>query len=75
MYVCPRLKKVCYGEPVAFDPEAPIEEERARICKVLSERITELAVSLPEHVVVPYPNVPKKDYPRNVIQTYETTED
>ncbi len=75
MYVCPRLKKVCYGEPVTFDPEAPIEEERARICKVLSDRITELAVSLPEHVVVPYPNVPKKKYPRNVIQTYETTED
>jgi len=28
--------------------------------------ITEIAVSLPEHTVVPYRNIPKKLYPSNI---------
>ncbi len=66
MYICPRLKKMMYGEPAYFDPSAPIEEERRRIADHLMDKVTELAASLPEHTVVPYPNVPKKDYPRSL---------
>ena len=66
MYLAPRLKTVYYGEPVAYRPDMPAEEERRRICDALMDRITERAVSLPEHTVVPYPNIPKKQYPKNI---------
>ena len=66
MYLTPELKKICYGAPVRFQPEAPIAEERERICRELKERITDIAVSLPVHRVVPYPNVSKKHYPMSL---------
>ena len=65
MYLAPRLKSVYYGEPVTFCPDAPIVEERARICDEMMDRITKLALSLPEHIVVPYPNVSKRMYPKS----------
>ena len=30
------------------------------------EEITAIALSLPEHTVVPYANIPKKQYPKNI---------
>ena len=30
------------------------------------DEITAMALSLPEHTVVPYANVPKKQYPKNI---------
>ena len=66
MYLAPRLSRIFYGEPVRFDPAAPIADERARICEVLMDRITDMAVAQPEHVVVPYPNIPKRRYPHNI---------
>ena len=30
------------------------------------ESITAIAVSQPEHIVVPYPNIPKKEYRTNL---------
>ena len=65
MYTAPRLSGIHFGEPVRFDPEAPEDEERARICKALLEAISDLASALPEHTVVPYPNIPKNQYPKN----------
>ena len=65
LYIAPRLGKMCFGEPVRFDPGAPIEQERRRICRVLMERVTALGVSLPPHTVVPYRNIRKRDYPKN----------
>ena len=65
MYTAPRLRKVVFGHPVAYDPSKPIEEERERITSAMAEAITELAVALPEHTVVPYRNIPKRDYPRS----------
>ena len=67
MYLTPKLGKICFGDAVVFDPEAPEEEERQRICTALMDGITELAAGLPAHRVVPYPNVPKKEYPFNRI--------
>lgn len=66
MYIAPALKKIYIGKPIAFNPETPIEEERRRISAYLMDAVTELAVSLPRHRVVPYPNLPKKMYTYNV---------
>ena len=66
MYIAPKLHKVYFGKAVTFCPEKPIEEERQRICQYLMEEITRIAVSLPVHTVVPYANIPKKDYPQNI---------
>lgn len=76
MYIAPALKKVYLGKPIVFDPDAPIEQERQRICSYLMDAVTDLAVNLPRHRVVPYPNVPKKEYPYNIpceVNTHEKT--
>ena len=65
MYTAPRLAGLYFGEPVRYNPEAPEEEERKRICRAMQEAITGLAKTLPEHTVVPYVNIPKKEYPKN----------
>lgn len=65
MYIAPNLKKIVVGEPIEFDADNDIEKERKRICDTLSERITKMAVSLPQHVVIPYNNIPKRRYLTN----------
>ncbi len=74
LYISPRLRKMVYGKPVYFDPQAPIEEERQRVISYLSRSVTELAASLPEHTVVPYPNIPKRDYPKSLPVRYYSEE-
>ena len=69
MYTAPRLAEIHFGEPVRFDPEADDETERKRICEALMREITKTAAALPQHVVVPYPNLPKKAYPLNTDQS------
>ena len=66
LYIAPRLSRQVFGAPVRFDPEAPIAQERERICAALQQEITALAEALPRHVVVPYRNIPKKNYPVNI---------
>ena len=66
MYIAPKLKSMYLGKPITFDSEAPIQEERERICDHLMKEITDLAVQLPEHTVIPYPNISKKLYPSNL---------
>ena len=75
MYTAPSLKSIHFGEPVRYCPQAPEDEERARICSALMESITRLAAGLPEHIVVPYPNIPKKKYPRNTDYQIENRKD
>lgn len=65
MYIAPSLKTMYIGKPIEFCSEQPVEQERARICEYLKEEITSIAVSLPSHRVVPYRNVPKKQYPQS----------
>lgn len=60
MYIAPALKTVYFGKPVVFDPTAPIDEERHRICSYLMDAITDIALALPRHRVVCYANVSKK---------------
>lgn len=66
MYIAPKLKKMIFGKPITFSPEAPIDEERQRICKYLMAEITDIARAQPKHTVVPYRNIPKKQYPVNI---------
>lgn len=65
LYVCPKRAEMHFGEAIRFDPAAPIAQERARICAYLADAITDIACSLPEHTVVPYRNIRKRDYPKN----------
>lgn len=67
-YLAPNLKQMHFGEPVRFCADAPMEEERDRICHALMERITDMALCLPRHRVVPYPNLPRKEYPYNEVK-------
>lgn len=66
LYIAPRLKKMYIGTPVSFRPDAPIAEERTRICEYLMQEITDIARSLPKHTVIPYRNIPKRLYPTNI---------
>lgn len=65
MYIAPRLHKMYLGEPVRFQSDTPMDRERARICTYLMDSITRMATKLPLHTVVPYRNMPAKDYPQN----------
>lgn len=65
MYIAPNLKKMYIGEPIEFMGEKPISEERGEISKYLMDEITNIATHLPRHKVVPYRNIPKKQYPYN----------
>lgn len=66
MYIAPELKKMYIGAPIRFCGEHSIQEERQRICTYLMEEITAMACALPEHTVVPYRNIPKREYPSNI---------
>ena len=67
MYLAPELKTIYYGVPTEFNPDVPLEEERVRVCNYLMDSITEIAASLPEHSVVPYPNdIPKRMFKKNI---------
>ena len=68
MYIAPKLKKMYIGKPIAFEPEASMEQARERICRYLMEEITRIAVRLPRHTVVPYANISPKDYPVNICE-------
>lgn len=65
LYIAPELSKMCLGEPIRFCAGEDMEQERMRICARLMDSVTELAQNLPRHRVVPYPNIPKRDYPVN----------
>lgn len=65
MYIAPKLKTSYIGTPIRFDPETPMDQERSRIRDCLMAQITDIAVNLPPHIVVPYSNVSKKLYPKN----------
>ena len=65
IYIAPKLKESYVGKPIRYSSENTPSEERIRITEHLSNEITEVARSLPLHTVIPYRNIPKKDYPKN----------
>ena len=66
MYLSPELKKIFFGKPVVFNPDVPMPEERRRVNEELMNAVTKLAASQPRHTVIPYTNMVKKDYPKNL---------
>ena len=66
MYIAPNLRKMYLGEPIRFCADEPMETQRSRIRQYLMDQITRIACGLPEHTVVPYRNIPKRDYPSNI---------
>lgn len=66
MYIAPDLKQMHIGKPVRFNPETPYNDEKTRICESMMEEITRIGQSLPPHTVVPYRNVPRRQYPSNI---------
>lgn len=48
-YSCPALKTVSVGEPILFNPNLPILEEKEIVCRYLEDKIRLLAESLPPH--------------------------
>lgn len=66
LYIAPALKKMYLGRPIRFCAANPMDQERRRICDYLMKEITDIACALPLHTVVPYPNIPKKNYPTNI---------
>lgn len=71
MYIAPKLKKMVLGDPVSIRPDAPIEQEKERICTAMMDQITALARALPRHTVIPYRNIPRRYYPCNLAETAE----
>ena len=65
LYNAPALKTMYLGTPVRYNPEENPAAERKRIKEALMQRITAMAESAPVHTVVPYPNLPKSQYPRS----------
>lgn len=65
LYVCPARKTLYFGTSVRFEPDAPLEAERARVCEALRKEIRSMAQALPRHRVVPYRPMKKKLYPYN----------
>ena len=57
---------VLYADVLRYDPANPPDAERARVSSALMDAVTAMAVALPEHTVVPYPNIPKSEYPKNI---------
>ncbi len=65
MYIAPRRKTMYIGKPIRFDPEIPMDSQRPLIRSYLMDQITQMAQALPLHTVVPYDNIPRRDYPTN----------
>ena len=66
VYIAPERKRMIFGVPVTFNPEVPFPQERTRICGELMQAVTDLAAAEPLHTVIPYTNMPKKDYPKSL---------
>ena len=71
MYIAPTLKKMYLGCPIEYCPDNTMETERQRIKEYLMEEITNIAKKLPLHTVIPYPNMPKSQYPLNTCEKEE----
>ncbi len=65
LYIAPKLKEMHFGKHTRFSAEAPLADEKQRIRQYLMDEITNIAINLPPHTVVPYRNIPKKLYPQN----------
>ena len=76
MYVAPKLKKSYLGVPIRYCADNPPAAERKRICDYLKKEITRMASELPLHTVIPYRNIRKRDYPKNIpVEVYRNEQE
>jgi len=58
-----------FSEKVYLELRMPTEDvpvsDHQRIRLALMEGVTEIAVALPEHTVIPYKNIGRRNYPKN----------
>ena len=66
MYLAPKLKKIFFCKPIMYDPDIPMDIQRGQIKQQLMDAITGIACAQPLHTVIPYCNVSKKQYPKNL---------
>lgn len=71
MYLAPELHTMYFGKPVVYQPEANGSAERKRIKDELMRSITDMAIAQPLHAVVPYDNIPRKNYRKNRPLVYD----
>ena len=50
-YSCASLNVVLIGEPISYNPNIPLKEQRETICTYLEQKITALGASLPPHKI------------------------
>ena len=62
MYLSPELGSFNIGEAVYYDPNNDRNREKHRLKNEMMERITDIALSLPRHKVVPYINTSRRRY-------------
>ena len=65
MYISPKLRQVHFAKPIAFDTDDDINAQREKICDYIKQSITQMAVDLPRHKVIPYNNIKKSMYKYN----------
>lgn len=54
VYICPKLKTICFNEPVRYDSALSVEQNRETIGEEILKRIDALANSLPPHNATTY---------------------
>ena len=59
------IEKLHSFDLVEYNPDIEINEQRKIICEYLQKEITKLAQELPLHIVIPYNNIKKKNYPKS----------
>lgn len=77
MYLAPRLKRIFFCDPIRYDPAVPMDIQRGQLRQQLMDAITGIACAQPLHTVIPYRNVPRKYYPKNLpceVYRIETTD-
>lgn len=65
MYIAPKLHRCYFGEMIRFDPNENISDERHRITEHIAVEITRIGCMLPEHTVIPFDNISRKEYISN----------
>lgn len=66
MYIAPNLKTMYLCDPIKYDINKDSDAQRVEIKNYIMDEITKKAVSLPKHTVIPYRNIHRKDYPKNI---------
>lgn len=65
MYIAPKLDVCLFGDEIVFNPNEEIAIERHKICQHLTEEITRIGRKMPNHTVIPFDNISRKDYISN----------